>query len=46
MRFGRGRKRTVHHDLDALAGAWSKEEAANFEAVLREQRSIDPDVWK
>ena len=47
--LGKGRRkadRAVHHDLDALAGAWSKEEAARFEAALREQRAIDPDVWR
>lgn len=40
------RERTVYHDLDALAGSWSKEEAANFEAALHDQRSIDPEMWK
>ena len=46
-----GRKRPraaapVHHELDALAGAWSRDEAAEFERALREQRTIDPDLWK
>jgi plasmid stability protein len=46
---GRKRPRSaapVHHELDALAGAWSREEAAEFERALREQRTIDPDLWK
>ena len=41
--LGEGRRkpiRAVHHDLDALAGSWSKEEAATFEAALRDQRAI------
>jgi hypothetical protein len=35
-----------HHDLDALAGTWTEEEAAAFEATLREQRKIDPELWQ
>ncbi len=35
-----------HHDLDQLAGTWTKEEAARFEVALREQRAIDPELWK
>jgi hypothetical protein len=38
-------KPASHHDLDALAGTWSAEEAAEFERALAAQRSIDPDVW-
>jgi plasmid stability protein len=46
-----GRKRPrgaahVHHELDALAGAWSREESLEFERALREQRTIDPELWK
>jgi hypothetical protein len=36
----------LHHDLDALAGTWTEEEAAEFEAALKEQRKIDPELWK
>lgn len=46
---GIGQKtRTVprHHDLDALAGAWTKEEAEAFEQALARQRAVDPDLWK
>ncbi len=35
----------LHHDLDHLAGTWSDEEAAAFEAALAEQRSVDPEPW-
>ncbi len=38
--------RTRHHDLDALAGSWTKEEAAAFEKHLASQRQIDPELWK
>lgn len=37
---------TRHHDLDALAGTWTREEAAAFNRSLQAQRRIDPDVWK
>ncbi len=33
------------HDLDALAGAWSKEEASAFNQALAKQRSIDLALW-
>jgi plasmid stability protein len=46
-----GRKRprgsaSLHHDLDALAGTWSREESVELERALREQRTIDPELWK
>jgi plasmid stability protein len=46
-----GRKRPraaapVHHDLDTLAGAWSRKESVAFERALRKQRTIDPELWK
>jgi hypothetical protein len=40
------KKQVVHHDLDSLAGAWTKEEASVFEKGLRTQRRIDPELWK
>ena len=43
---GTSRKKILHHDLDALAGCWSREEARAFDRVLAEQRSLDPDLWK
>ena len=35
-----------HHDLDALAGGWSKEEAKAFQKNTRIFERIDEDVWK
>jgi hypothetical protein len=35
----------LHHDLDRLAGTWSDEEAAAFDAALVEQRRVDPELW-
>jgi hypothetical protein len=40
------RSRVVHRDLDQLAGSWTAEEAAEFERSLRDQRAIDPELWK
>ena len=44
----RGKKKggAAHHDLDDLAGSWSKGEAAAFEKALARQRAIDPDLWR
>jgi len=39
-------KRNVYHDLDHLAGRWSKDEAEKIEKAVKEQRSIDKDLWK
>jgi len=36
----------TYHELDNLGGSWAREEAAAFDTALREQRSIDPDVWR
>jgi hypothetical protein len=41
----RGEPRVLHHDLDSLAGTWTKEEARAFERSLRDQRKIDPELW-
>lgn len=41
-----GKKKVVHHDLDHLAGTWSEGEYQEFMASLREQRQIDPEMWK
>jgi hypothetical protein len=35
-----------YHDLDDLAGIWSKQEADAFDKALARQRSIDKDLWK
>lgn len=44
----RGKKKDepLHHDLDPLAGSWTKEEGSAFEKALAGQRAIDPDLWK
>lgn len=36
----------VYHDLDHLAGAWSPEEAEEFNRIIMEARTIDPEMWK
>lgn len=35
-----------HHDLDALAGIWSEEDAEAFDAAIAPFETIDPDLWK
>jgi len=40
-----GERRDRWDDLDALAGTWTQEEAAEFDRRLGEQRRIDPGVW-
>ena len=40
------KSKTVYHDLDALAGCWSKAEADAFDKDLAEQRRVDPDLWR
>ena len=42
----RKRRKIVHHDLDALAGRWTKAESKVFEEALGVQRSIDEEIWK
>jgi hypothetical protein len=37
---------SLHHDLDALAGAWTASEAEAFDRALSGQRQIEPDLWK
>jgi len=33
-------------DLSFLSGTWTKKEAAEFNRVLSQQRTIDKDLWK
>jgi hypothetical protein len=40
------RKRALYHDLDEFFGTWSREEADAFDEALREQRQVDPEMWK
>ena len=42
---GTKKDQPLHHDLDALAGSWTKEEAVAFDKALALQRAIDPDLW-
>ncbi len=35
-----------YHDLDALAGGWSKEEAKSFQKNTQIFERIDEDIWK
>ena len=42
----RDRKRVLHHDLDRFFGVWSKKEAKEFDKALREERQIEPEMWK
>ena len=35
-----------HHDLDALAGTWSEEEADAFEASTAGMRHVDAEMWR
>lgn len=34
------------HDLDALAGTWSPDDAAEFEAATASFNKIDDTIWK
>lgn len=36
----------MFRDLDELAGAWTDEDASEFDALLAEQRGIDPELWE
>jgi len=40
------KKNVLHHDLDHLAGTWSPAEYRAFREALREQRQIDPEMWR
>lgn len=40
------KKKTLSHDLDRLAGLWTRQEASCFESALAKQRQIDPNLWK
>ncbi len=42
----KGTKRVVHHDLDEFFGTWTKREADAFDEALREQRQIEPEMWR
>ena len=44
-RRGKKTEPSPYHDLDDLAGSWSKEEAKAFDKALARQRVIDPTLW-
>jgi len=44
--LGLARAVEISHDLDALAGAWSRDEAQEFAAAIREFEEIDPSLWQ
>jgi len=35
-----------YRDLDDLVGAWTPDEAREFDDILAEQRRIDPEMWE
>lgn len=37
---------TVYHDLDKLAGTWSKQQAKEFLNEISHFEHIDKDIWK
>lgn len=39
------KEKVTYHDLDALAGGWTKEESMVFDKSLQKQRKIDPELW-
>jgi hypothetical protein len=43
------RQKALSHsrqDLDALAGTWTEEDAAEFESATAGFRQVDPDLWR
>ena len=40
------KKRVSYHDLDHLAGLWSREEAVPFDKTLKAQRKVEAELWK
>jgi hypothetical protein len=42
----RAAKKVPQRDLDHLAGSWSEQEYEEFMSAVREQRQVDPEMWK
>jgi hypothetical protein len=40
------KKTLLGRDLDRLIGTWSRPEARDFDRALKDQRRIDPELWK
>ena len=36
----------IHHELDSLAGTWSAEDAAAFDAATAATRHVDAELWR
>lgn len=43
--LGFSHKKNEYHDLDHLAGTWSKEESKNFQKNTSFFEKIDKDLW-
>ena len=41
-----GPRGALHYDLDKYAGAWTKKEAEEFNAALKQQRRVNPKDWE
>ena len=39
-------RRPHHHDLDALGGTWSEEEAREFLSAVSDFEQIDEELWQ
>jgi hypothetical protein len=46
LKLGKKRRGEEHHDLDALAGTWSAEDAAEFQNLTAPFESVDEALWK
>ena len=44
--LGLKRRPQRHHDLDQFFGAWTQEQAEEFDRELEQQRRVDPELWK
>jgi hypothetical protein len=44
--LGLGSDQQLAHDLDALAGSWSREDAEEFLAAVRDFEEVDPSLWQ
>ena len=42
----RRKERIIHHDLDHFSGTWCQAEYEAFMVEVREQRQVDPEMWK
>lgn len=45
-RYGNGKKTRRHSELDALAGTWSEQDTAEFDTILSDSRTVNPEDWK